>query len=333
MRRSRALLAVTITALTLAGTAPAGGATPAAAAAPRPCRHRPPSGVTTRHLTSGGTRRDYLLEVPTAARKGARLPLILNFHGLGSNMQQQAAYTALNTKGGAAGYVVVTPDGTGEAVKRWTVPPRSDTDVDFVRALLRRTERDLCIARDRVFATGISNGAILATALPCALPGTFAAIAPVAGVNALKVCAAGTPPVTVVAFHGTADGLVPYGGGRYFQAAQTDPALAARLRQGLGGEAALSGRVQARPVEQAVAEWAAFDGCGSTAAVTQPAADVRRTAYAGCDDDRRVTLYTVEGGGHTWPGADLTGRQRLGATTQSIDATDLMLAAFDRSAR
>ena len=104
--------------------------------------------------------------------------------------------------------------------------------------MLRTTQRALCIDPVRVFATGISNGAMFSTVLACALPGRFAAIAPVSGVNATAACRAGTPRVSVLAFHGTADPIVPYQGGDYFSGA-----AAART----------SGRAQAKGVDDAVA--------------------------------------------------------------------------------
>ncbi len=215
--------------------------------------------------------------------------LLFNFHGLGSNMQQQALYSGLNQKAGAEGYVVITPNGTGTALRRWSFPPLpgSAADVDFVKAMLATTQRTLCIDPKRVFSTGISNGAIFSTVLACALPGRLAAIAPVAGVNATDVCSAGTPPTAVLAFHGTADPIVPYNGGAYFS----------------GVNARRTGRIQAEPVDDAVANWARFDGCGTPATTTAVADDVEHVTYPDCPPSGTVELYRVVGGGHTWPGA------------------------------
>ena len=211
-------------------------------------------GVTTEQLTVDGRPRDYLLSIPDSYDPSTRAPLIFNFHGLGSNKEQQALYSGMNQKAGAAGYVVITPDGTGTDLRHWAFPPLagSATDVAFVKALLATTTRALCIDPKRVYATGMSNGAIFSTALACALPGRFAAIAPVAGVNGTKVCGRGTPPTSVLAFHGTADPIVPYAGGRYFAGANPLDETPSR-----------AGAARAQPVDDAVAAWAAFDGCGT----------------------------------------------------------------------
>jgi polyhydroxybutyrate depolymerase len=42
-----------------------------------------------------------------------------------------------------------------------------------------------------------------------------------------------------------------------------------------------------------------------------------------------VVLYTIEGGGHTWPGGPPVGR-RVGRVSRDIDATSAMLDFFDR---
>jgi poly(3-hydroxybutyrate) depolymerase len=39
-----------------------------------------------------------------------------------------------------------------------------------------------------------------------------------------------------------------------------------------------------------------------------------------------VTLYTIIGGGHSWPGADPT--KSIGLTTKQINATSLVLSFF-----
>jgi len=279
------------------------------------CGREVAAGATTRHVTVDGTQREYLLSIPDGYDPSEPAPLLFDFHGLGSNMQQQALYSDLDSQGGALGYVVVTPNGQGGVLRRWSLrsPASANPDVTFVQRMLKATNRSLCIDRNRVFSTGISNGAMFSTLLACALPGRLAAIAPVAGVNATDVCRSGTPRVSVLAFHGTADQVVPYTGGAYFGAAE-GPAL------GVPG---------AKPVDQAVAAWAAFDGCDTPPKIASVAHDVQRATWPRCPKHGTVALYRVIGGGHTWPGAFAVQSDRLGATTASISATDLMLDFFD----
>src|SRR5438132_1016783 len=119
--RSRLVPMLVLAAAALAAV-PATGAR-AATKAGSGCGKAAPPGVTSRTLTVAGSTRDYLLSIPPSYDASKRAPLILNFHGLGSNKEQQALYTAMDQKAGARGYVVVTPDGTGDELQRWLFPP------------------------------------------------------------------------------------------------------------------------------------------------------------------------------------------------------------------
>lgn len=279
--RSR-LLPILVLAATACACIPPTAAV-AASKTGRGCGKAATPGVTTQHLVVSGVDRQYLLSVPASYRKDTPAPLVLDFHGLGSNMQQQSIYSRLDQKGSAEGYIVITPDGAGDVIQRWVPPPLPGSDLDFVKAILSTSRRTLCIDARRVFATGISNGAIFSTAL------------------------AGTPPTAVLAFHGTADPIVPYAGGAYFSGApfSSDMSASAALR-------AIAGRfggLRAQPV------------------------DVEHVVYPDCPPSGAVELYRVLGGGHTWPGGIAVSAERLGATTTSIDATALMLAFFDAHPR
>jgi polyhydroxybutyrate depolymerase len=110
-----------------------------------------------------------------------------------------------------------------------------------------------------------------------------------------------------MAFHGTADPAVPYVDG------------------GMG--ASLPG-VKVRGTELNLSDWAALDGCADHPTTTSIGSEVTQSSWDGCGDAREVVLYTVIGGGHSWPGADPTRGQ--GLTTQQVSATDLALAFFAR---
>ena len=308
-------LGVVATGALVLGTVPAGAAT--AQRVPKSpskgCGTSATPGVTRETIDVGGTTREYLLEIPPSYQAKQAAPLIFNFHGLGSNMDEQAAYTGLNARGGKAGYIVITPNGSGDANKGWKFPLQSGSDVPFVSSLLRHAEGTLCVDRNRVFSTGISAGGIFSTTLACAMPGKLAAIGPVAGINATKACTKGTPKVSVITFHGIEDGIVPYNGGPFFSG--TNPVSTGKGRE-------------ARPVKEAFADWAKFDGCARKLDRSRVTHDVVLTAGKRCAPGIAAKLYTVEDGGHTWPGAASVRPDRLGATTTSIDATEMILTFF-----
>ncbi|MCH7719154.1 MAG: hypothetical protein IIB21_06755, partial [Chloroflexi bacterium] len=205
-----------------------------------------------------------------------------------------------------AGFIVVAPQGLGDPANHnfATLTPEPD-DVLFTNDLLDELESQLCIDTARVFSTGMSNGAQMSTRLGCSLSERIAAIAPVAGwyyppfspnFPSEPDCIS-TRPVAVIAFHGTADSIIPFEGG---------PGIFGILFRSFEDEI--------------MPEWAAHNGCDSTPVEEQVTQNVRLLRQENCDEDATLELYVVEGGGHVWPGA-------IGAT-QEISATDLMWEFF-----
>ncbi|MFN8052117.1 MAG: PHB depolymerase family esterase [Acidimicrobiales bacterium] len=288
-------------------SSPAGGPASTAPATTAPVCAPPSSPLTsgTRTVTVKGVEREYMVAVPTTAT-GAAAPVILNFHGSSSNMVEQAAYSQLAQQGTPRGYVVVTPQGSGTP-RGWSLRGPGDDDA-FVDAILADLATGACIDTHRVYAVGISNGSAYAALLACRAPYRIAAVGMVAA-TLPSLCPV-DHPVPALAFHGTADPVVPYGGGM------------------VNGERL---GVQAPGAEGAIAQWAQRNGCGAEAREVSYAADVVWRSWTGCRDDASVEFYSVVGGGHTWPGGIPI--PRLGATTASISATATFLDFFDHLPR
>jgi polyhydroxybutyrate depolymerase len=265
------------------------------------------AGTTTEMLDVAGAPRQYRLAVPSEPTGKRPLPLILNFHGARSNDVAQAVVSQLEEKGPARGFVVITPlSNLGE----WSKPEfkffePNDANLAFPRALIDAAAANLCIDKRRVYATGLSDGAGMSAYLGCKLSRQLAAIAPVAGVNLAEPCPHGKP-MSVIAFHGTADASVAYGGG----AVPGRPAM------------------DVPSVETAVQAWAQRAGCRTKPASQAIGTEVQRITYRGCDRANAVVLYSVTGGGHTTPGS--VDVPRNGHVTQDINAADLMLDFFSR---
>jgi polyhydroxybutyrate depolymerase len=266
-------------------------------------------------LTLAG--REYLLTRP-ADGPGPH-GLILNLHGLTSNLVQQLTYSRLADHAPARGYVVVTPQGSGR-VPHWTIPPLAGVDdVGYLRAVLDAVTTAVPVDPGRRFVTGISNGAAMAMALARSWPGYFAAVAPVAGVNAIPMRP--VAGIGICAFHGTADRVVPFEGGSLFAGFRSG---AGPLRQALARRR--TPRVQLPRVEDTLAAFARANGVLTPPLESRLGADVLHEIYA---ESPRLELFTVLGGGHTWPGSAAT-VPLLGATTRTVDATTTMLDRFDR---
>ena len=109
-------------------------------------------------------------------------------------------------------FIGVAPSGLTVPVPFWDAAPSTPNyDVDFISELLTHLETILCIDTSKVFSTGISNGAQLSSLLGCRLSTRIAAIAPVEGEESLAPCTGRPEPI--LAFHGTADPVLPYTGG------------------------------------------------------------------------------------------------------------------------
>ncbi len=255
--------------------------------------------TTSRTLQSAGRTRTYLVHVPKGYDPARPIPLVLNFHGLGSNGAQQHVYGGWVPLADREGFVVASPNGVDNS---WLLAAGLD-DIQFVRDLVAALGGELCLDPARVFASGMSNGGFMSTTLACRASDIIAAIAPVAGQSA-PGAACSEEPVPVVSFHGTADGVVPYEAGTVTAGAVTGTPF--------------------EGVPSIVGKWAAHNGCSGEPSESRVAADVVKVEYAGCSAP--VVHYRVEGGGHTWPGAPAV--PRLGTTTTSINAAEVAWAFF-----
>ena len=202
--------------------------------------------------------------------------------GFGTGEQAERDYN-WDAEADGGHFLVAYPDGQGRAWNAGSCcgePQRTNLDdVGFITAMVSDIEQQIPIDPARVYATGMSNGAMMALRLGCQTD-AFAAIAPVAG-TLLTDCS-NARPTSVLQIHGTADDRVPYNGG-------PGKAFAANGNP----------RVDGPSVESVNATWRSIDGCGPPNSTT--AGDVT-TQIAGCPNGRTVELISVAGAGHQWPG-------------------------------
>jgi polyhydroxybutyrate depolymerase len=246
------------------------------------------AGTHERSVVVDGRTRTYRVHVPAAAL-GRAAPVVLVLHGGGGDGDRIEASTRFTALADREGFVVVYPDGTGRTrLLTWNAGSccgyARDNDVDdvaFLAGVLDAVAGEFGVDRDRVFATGLSNGAMLAYRLACERADLVAAIAPVAGALTVDPCEP-SRPVSALIVHGTGDPNVPYQGGE-------------SGREGPGGPDR-----PYRSVPYAVSFWLRHNGCPS------PVTDRRdgilvETTHAGCADGTEVVLDTILRGGHEWP--------------------------------
>lgn len=268
-------------------------------------------------VTVSGRRRVVIVRVPAGYTGSAKVALVLNLHGSQSTARAQEKFSGMDATADTDGFIVAYPqalirDGTGND---WNVPgvPLIDgsrppasapSDVTFLTSLVADLAGRYCIDLHRVYATGMSGGARMASQLACDASGTFAAIAPVAGLRMASPCPA-SRAVPVIAFHGTADRIDPFGGHGAPYWTYSVPAAARR--------------------------WAAKDHCAASPRMTS-GAGYTLTTYGGCAGGAVVELYAIRGEGHEWPGgppmpAAVT--SVLGPQSDALTANSLMWRFFE----
>jgi polyhydroxybutyrate depolymerase len=267
-----------------------------------------------RTVTIAGRQRSYRVHVPSGAT--GRLPVVFVLHGGGGNGEQVDRQTGMSAAADRARFIAVFPNGSGRtSLLTWNAGRccayarrEGVDDVAFLSAVLDEVLANSPADPGRVFVTGMSNGAMMAYRLACERSDRFAGIAPVAGALNVEPCQP-AKPVSVLAVHGTADASVPYAGG---------PPV-----QPVAGESWINASV-----EDSVGFWAEHDRCGETPQQNRTGAVTVRT-YAGCAAGTSVVLYTVDGGGHAWPGGTAN---RPGAAPAPPEprATSVILDFFAR---
>ncbi len=240
----------------------------------------PPCGPTTLAtgvftLSFGGADYGYGVHMPPGYDAAKRTPLVLNWHGYTSNAAQQEAFSGFNTVGDEEGFIVVYPNSPDASWNGGTCCSSTRDDVGFARALVADISSKACIDAKRVYSTGMSNGGFMSFRLGCEAADLFAAVAPVAGKIGVAGCRP-SRPIPLLAIHGTSDTLVPYGTGGLSADMLTVPDTAKK--------------------------WAELDGCTKGPDKVLEEGNARCEAWSGCGGDATVTLCTVEGGGHCWPG-------------------------------
>src|SRR5258706_15685427 len=175
---------------------------------PQPNQSSVQTGSMDETISSGGVTRHYILHVPYSYQQGNAVALILNFHGYGSNSQQEENLTGMSAKADREGFIVVYPDGLNNA---WHDGPGADgaADQQFIRDLIAALESQYTIDPKRIYATGISNGGGMANRVGCDMADVFAAIAPDSGTYNFWQDCNSARPMPVLPFHRLGDHILP----------------------------------------------------------------------------------------------------------------------------
>ena len=232
------------------------------------------SGVSTQQLVSGARQRTYRLFVPPGYDGRRRLPLVLDLHGSGGNAAGQARTSGFEAVAAAEAFLVATLDAEGA---RWNVPvqPGRADDVAYASDVIDHVAARACTGpdprlRDRVLGR---RPHVVAARLPVDVaPGGHRA-----GVGAAFSRAVRRQPAPVLTFHGLADPQNTY-----------------------DGHAPGRGAEWEESVPDALAGWAARNGCKGSVKLEDPPGPLSTMRYEGCADDAEVRLISIDGLGHRW---------------------------------
>jgi len=280
-------------------------------------------------LTYEKRERSAIVHVPPHAIDKRDISVVLNFHGGGGHGANEQEYSLMDRLADRETFVAVYPNGSGRFGKRlltWNAGTccayaviNNVDDVGFVRALISKLAESIPIDRRRIYATGLSNGAMMSHRLAAEAGDLIAAVAPVAGgmvVPGMK----STRAVPVMHIHSVDDPRALYAGG-------------------LGPPFPLTKSQVFHPnIDQMIARWVKYNGCSTEPAVVDRRAgregsgqSSTRYVYSHCRDGVEVDLWKLTGAGHVWPGGKQKFMERiLGPSTEIIDANQEMWNFFKR---
>ena len=265
--------------------------------------------------------RMYRVHVPATYDPAVPTALLFALHGGGGDMDHMAkdAIYGQITMSEREGFIVVFPNGFSKLKSgkfaTWNAGnccggarDENADDVGFIRQVVDKVERQLNIDRNRVYATGMSNGGLMAYRLACDMSDVFKAIASVAGTDNTRSC---TPknPVAILHIHARNDTHVLFTGG-----------AGEHVRD-------KSKVTDFTSVAATIAKWVRLDGCTAAPRRILDKAGAYCELYSQCQGGAQVQLCVTETGGHSWPGA---GKTRGDPASQAISANDVMWDFFNR---
>jgi len=279
-----------------------------------------PVPVTTFHfydsLQSGGYTRSYLLNLPPNYNDSSNFALVIALHGLAGTASQMERDYKLTAKSNSAHFVIVYPEGVPSdgllGIQTWNAGTCCDfamehniDDVQFIRQLIQKLTAAYKINTKKIYATGMSNGAMMTYRLGCELSQQLAAIAPVSGTLLTTQLCQATRAVPLLHIHSALDTKVPYAGG-YGLAQYYFP-----------------------PVDSALKVWAAIDRCNPAPQLVTDAPLYTQTQWINCSGGSTIQRYLTKDGGHSWPGG-LQARAGADEPSAAFDATDLIWEFFKK---
>jgi len=276
-------------------------------------------------LEHGGITRSYILHLPPAVA-GAQLPrpLVIALHAGGGRAAGFARFTGFSALADKAGFAVVYPQGVerhwndGRTRIGYRAHAENIDDVGFLVKVIDALRGKHGITGDQVYVAGAANGGIMALRMACEAAERIHGVAAVMAnfPDRLRFRCMPKRPVPVLVMNGTVDPIVPWRGGE--------------MRSGFRRLGKLLS------TEATVEYWAEKNGCSDAPILDRlpdkapgDGTEVRRERYQNCAEGSRVVLYTIDRGGHTWPGGQqYQPEAAIGKVSRDIAAQDAIWSFF-----
>ena len=278
-----------------------------------------PPGVMDGSIKVDDLDRQYLLYIPKSYSKDKKMPLLIALHGrfeTGETMMKGSGFNGIADK---EGFIVAYPYGYRRswADGRDAVPADKDNidDVKFITTLMDYLIKQFSIAKEKVFISGYSNGAVMANTLAVKITDRLAGVASVEGdmtyfdISSFPL----SKHIPIMFVNGTADKIIKIDGGS-------------------GG---ILKNYSFPSIERVLNVWKNFNGCHQTASLKR---------YAEKDDgtvslvilydcvNAPVELILDINAGHIWPEYKIKYPQwLLGKATTEINASDEIWKFFKES--
>lgn len=271
-------------------------------------------------IQQGDLTRKYLVHVPPSYNLNIATPLVMAFHGGGGDMNYMAKdeYYGLISKSNKEGFVVIFPNGYSKfpagKFATWNAGnccgdarDKKIDDVSFVRTIVSNISGQMNIDRNRIFATGMSNGGMMSYVVACELPDVFKAIAAVAGTDNTISCSHKSP-ISILHIHAKNDDHVLFNGG--------------------AGEGAFKDESKVTnftSVPASIAKWVGYNQCQGAPTRVLTVNGAYCDLYNECAGGTQVKLCVTDTGAHSWPGGH---KPRGEAPSQAISANDMLWDFF-----
>lgn len=282
--------------------------------------------------SSGGRSRAWIVYTPPEYDPSRPTPVVVLLHGRPANAASMASISGMNDVAARDNFIVVYPEGLDNewnaqfdlAGRSISLAGQSSTlpqdDVGFLKTLMDDLAVDFNVDRSRLYLGGFSNGGFMTHRMACSAGDTFAAFAAVGAALYVELSThcQRSPPTPILIMHGSGDPSVPIDG--------------VEVPNPQGGEPI---RIT-RTVQETVATFARRNHCEMRGTSTtfaesgrSPGTHVVRFVPHGCDEGADVVYYLINGGGHTWPGAEgQMPAEFFGPTNLDFNASDTIWEFF-----